>query len=107
MSTLFPRWIGVLGISVVVALAGSGCGGGGNEEAMNSDRWSDIIHIGMTEAEVIGVVGRPPDGQYTDSRYSQPNPFYSWRYGNDRAAVAYDADGKVAVFSYATDLYGQ
>jgi len=92
-------------VTMAAGLVGCG-GGGGDEEAMTSEEWSNTIHMGMTQDEVIAAVGRPPDRQYNDSRFITPNPFYAWRFGNDEGAVAYGVDGRVARFSYATHLYG-
>ena len=92
----------LLGFSLVL----SGCeGGGGESGGMTEEQWKAMILPWMTEAEVIALVGRPPDNHTAPPGLlpGVSGQTDCWTYGNEQGYVVLNDGGKVFVIGWGSE----
>jgi hypothetical protein len=85
-----------------------GCSGGGSSsgsafgsgDGMTYEQWKVIIKPGMTEAEVIAVVGREPDGHGPIIGISHAGKIDVWKFGHGEGYVGFYSTGKVDMIGW-------
>jgi hypothetical protein len=87
-----------------------GCGGGGSSSGggtfvggggMTNEKWKTIIQPGMTEAEVITVVGRAPDSYGPiPGNSSYKGKVDVWKFGNENGYCGFNSAGKVDMIGW-------
>lgn len=100
MKKHITRVIGII-LLFLVGLCLVGCGGG-SDDGMSQDEWHAMVKLGMTDAEVIAVVGRPPETVMNTNSGTE----IGWRFGNDVGRVIYDANHIVVLVRYISGMYG-
>lgn len=90
-------------ISLGLILTLAGCGGGddgANTTGMTQEQWKAIIHPGMTEAEVIAIAGRPPDGHGPITGVPHSGQLDVWTFGNEEGYAGLNSSGKVDLIGW-------